>query len=430
VAIIQSISNPTGNNRQKYLGNRGLMVLIALLSAFVPLSTDLYLPALPGMTAYFNAPANLVNLTLMLFLVFYSLGMLLWGPLSDKYGRKPIILTGLAIYTVSSISCAVTANIYQLILFRVMQAVGGSSASAVAMAIVKDSYDGKKRESILAAVMSMVLISPIVAPVFGALLLKFTSWRGIFWALSFIGFLALAGTAAMNETIGRRNTGTIWQSWKRLEVVLKNPGFFSLLIVFSIPAIPFMAYLVSSSYIYVNKFGLSEQTYSLYYAFNSICLLLGPRLYIFFSRRFERSAIVTTNFLMLATSGFLICRLGGVRPWLFALTLLPATLAKGCIKPPGVNLMLEQQKEDTGSASSLINCTNFLMGSLGMLIISFDRGNLVLALGTVLITTGLACTILWLLIHKRPFIKQIPSPVSKNKTNPEERLSVFGNHSL
>ncbi|MDD4137096.1 MAG: MFS transporter, partial [Methanoregula sp.] len=110
---------------QKYLGDRGLIVLIALLSAFVPLSTDLYLPALPGMGDYFGVSANETNLTLILFFLFFSLGLLFWGPLSDKYGRRPVLLVGLTLYIAASIGCALSWDIWHLVAFRVLQARRG-----------------------------------------------------------------------------------------------------------------------------------------------------------------------------------------------------------------------------------------------------------------------------------------------------------------
>ena len=178
--------------RQRWLGNKGLIAFLTVLSAFVPLSTDLYLPALPGMTQYFGVPEYQTNLTLILFFVFYAIATLVWGPLSDRYGRRPILLIGLAFYTVAGALCAVAPNIYLLMLFRVLQAVGAGAAMAVATAIVKDVYRGKRRESTLALVQSMTVISPAVAPMIGALLLNLTSWRGTFWAQGVLGALVVA----------------------------------------------------------------------------------------------------------------------------------------------------------------------------------------------------------------------------------------------
>ena len=235
---------------QDRLGRKGLVIFLALLSAFVPLSTDLYLPALPTMTKFFHVPEYQTNLTLILFFIFYSLATLIWGPLSDKYGRRPVLLAGLSIYAVAGGLCALSTDIYLLMFFRVVQAVGAGAASAVATAIVKDVYRGKRRESILALVQSMVVISPAVAPVIGALLLNLTSWRGVFVTQALLGLLVIAGAAAFRETLEAGHSGSIAYTLGRLGVVLKNPAFSSLLLIFSMVSITTMAFISSSSYIY------------------------------------------------------------------------------------------------------------------------------------------------------------------------------------
>ena len=397
-----------GGRRQKYLGNRGLIALIAFLSAFVPLSTDLYLPALPGMSKYFQVSAEQVNLTLIFFFIVFAAGMLFWGPLSDKYGRRPILIAGLAIYSLAGFLCAISQDINQLIAFRILQAIGGSSASAVAMAMIKDVYDSRNREMILAWVSSMVLISPMAAPVLGALLLGFTSWRGVFVVLGVIGFVALSGSLALVETLNTRYTGTLSQSIGRLAVVLKNPGFLSLLIVFSLLSFSSLAFIASSSYIYIDGFGLSEKLFSLYFAFNALGMIGGPMLYLRLSKRFRRYSIIIAGFISTFLGGLLVYHLGSLQPWIFALCLFPATIMGSCIRTPGANLMLEQQEEDTGSASALMSCFGILMGSMGMTVISQEWGDTIRILGLMNILVGVLCLGLWLLLSNRPFVKQIP----------------------
>jgi len=398
----------SGGKRQKYLGNRGLIALIAFLSAFVPLSTDLYLPALPGMSKYFQVSAEQVNLTLIFFFIVFAAGMLFWGPLSDKYGRRPILIAGLAIYSLAGFLCAISQDINQLIAFRILQAIGGSSASAVAMAMIKDVYDSRNREMILAWVSSMVLISPMAAPVLGALLLGFTSWRGGFVVLGVIGLIAFSGSLALVETLNTRYTGTLSQSIGRLAVVLKNPGFLSLLIVFSMLSFSSMAFIASSSYIYINGFGLSEKLFSLYFAFNALGMIGGPMLYLRLSKRFRRYSIIIAGFISTFLGGLLVYHLGSLQPWIFALCLFPATIMGSCIRTPGANLMLEQQEEDTGSASALMSCFGILMGSMGMTVISQEWSNTIRILGLMNILVGVLCLCLWLLLSNRPFVKQIP----------------------
>jgi len=403
------ISALSGKGRkQKYLGDRGTIGLIAFLSAFIPLSTDLYLPALPGMAQYFQASAEEVNLTLILFFVFFAAGMLFWGPWSDKYGRRPILLVGLCIYTLAGFLCAASQDINQLIFFRIWQAVGASAASAVATAMIKDVYESRNREVILAWVTSMVLISPMTAPAFGAVLLGFTSWRGVFLVLGLIGLLALAGCLALQETLERRYTGTFCQSMGRLAVVARNPGFISLLLIFSLLSFSGMAYIASSAYIYIDGFSLSEKLYSLYFAFNALGMIGGPALYLRLSRRLPRRSIIMAGFAFISAGGLLVYLLGSREPWVFALCLFPATIMSSCIRTPGANLMLEQQEEDTGSAVALMSCAAVLMGSLGMAVISQDWGDTVKVLGAMNILVGVACLGLWVLLAGRPFVKQIP----------------------
>ena len=394
--------------RQKHLGDRGIVALIAFLSAFVPLSTDLYLPALPGMALYFEVSPDLANLTLILFFVFFAGGMLLWGPLSDRYGRRPVLMAGLVIYTAASLGCAASGDIHQLIAFRILQAVGASSAFAVATAMIKDVFNSKSREPILAMVQSMVLISPVAAPVLGALLLKFVSWRGVFWTLALIGLLALTGSLALEETIDHRNTGSMAQALGRIFKVAKNPGFASLLILFSLPGIFAMAFLAASSYIYINGFELSPQVYSYYFAVNALGMISGPMIYMRISRRCRRRSIIVGCFGAIMASGMLISWFGGLQPWFFALALLPATISASCVRTPATNLMLEQQRGDTGSAAALMSCFGILMGSLGMVVISLSWTNPILILGTMNFVIGLVCGALWLSISTKEYVKQVP----------------------
>ena len=403
----QTVTSNKGTSEQKYLGDRGLLIFLVFLSAFAPLSTDLYLPALPTMTTYFNVPEYLTNLTLILFFIFFSAGILIWGPLSDKYGRRPILLVGITGYAIASLLCAVSGSIYQLIFFRVLQALGGGSASAVATAIVKDVYHERKREKTLALVQSMVIIVPAVAPVIGALLLTFTSWRGVFIIQGILGVIILLGSIVFQETIEHRGSGNILHTLGRLGVVLKNPGFTSLLLIFSLSSISGLAFISSSSYIYQNDFGTSSQIYSYFFAFNALAMLLGPLIYIKLSNHFKRFSIINLCFGITILSGLAIILLGQSNPFIFALALFPATLAGSCSRPPSAYLMLDQQAEDAGSASSLMGSFATIMGSFGMIIISFNMDHLIPVIGGLNIILGLLSGGLWLAVTKTPLLSKI-----------------------
>ncbi len=387
--------------RQRYLGEKGLIGLLGLLSAFVPLSTDLYLPALPSMMAQYQVSEGEMNLTLILFFIAYGIATLVWGPLSDKYGRKRVLTVGLAAYIASSLMCALSGSVHELIVFRTLQAVGGGGVTAVATAVIKDVFEGRRRIVVLAIVQSMVLIAPAVAPVLGAALLQVTSWQGIFLVLAAVGAIALAGSAAMVETLEVPYRGSVLSTLGRLGVVLRNRRFTYLLIMFSLVSMASLSFVAASSYIYVNGFGLSEQEYSYHFALNAAGLIAAPIAYIFLSRRFDMWSVVGLCFAVISLSGILVCVVGDSAPLVFALSLLPATFAGSLTRAPGTNFMLEQQRTDAGSASSLIACTSLVAGSLGMSVVSLPWPDLILVLGSVNALIGAACLAMWLLLPKK-----------------------------
>ena len=374
----------------------GLIVFLALLSAFVPLSTDLYLPALPSMTEYFGVPEYQTNLTLILFFIFYAISILVWGPFSDRYGRRPILLVGLTCYTVAGALCALSPNIYLLMLFRVVQAVGAGAASTVATAIVKDVYRGRRRESILALVQSMTVISPAVAPIVGALLLNVTSWRGTFVAQAILGAGVVAGSIAFRETLVTRSAGGPLSSLRRLGVVLNNGTFTTLILTFSLLTIAGLAFVSSSSYIFQETFGLSSQVFSFFFAIYAVGLAIGPYVYMRLSRTLRRTSIITGCLGVTVLSGALVLLLGGRGPWLFTLLLLPSAISMSCMRPPATYLMLDQHEEDAGSVSALMGSSSMIMGSLGMVLVSLQLGGRVEMIGILNVALGLLCAGLWL----------------------------------
>jgi len=295
-----------------------------------------------------------------------------------------------------------------LILSRIFQALGGSAAGVVATAIVKDVYSGKKRGSVLAIVQSMVLISPAIAPVIGALMLKFISWRGVFWSLTGIGVVALAGSLMFQETIAERTNEMLLPSLGRLGKVLQNRGFTLLLLLFSLGAMSTFAYIGSSTYIYQDDFHLSGQAYSFYFSVNALGMIAGPMIFLWFSQRVHTERIILGCYVATLISGLLVFFLGSREPWVFALCILPASIAGSCIRPGSANMMLEQQKGDTGSVSSLMGCTGLLMGSLGLQLISGPWSSTIIALGVMTFLTAAIALIAWPFVIRRAV--RLPEP--------------------
>ncbi|MFA0228736.1 hypothetical protein BH584_20340, partial [Vibrio sp. 10N.261.45.E1] len=287
-----------------------MLFFLVIISAFPPLTIDLYLPALPQMVEVFNTDRAMVNLTLSSYFVTYAIGLLFWGPLSEKFGRKPILLIGLAGYMIASILCAMTNNIEQLIGARVFQAFAGSAITVIATAIVKDLYDGREREKIMATIMSLVIIAPMVAPVFGAFLLKIASWRMMFVTLAIFGAFATVLACCYRETLETKYQGSMFRSWGRMGVVMKNRSFVKLLVIFSITPMALMGFLAAGSYIYIDHFGLTEQQFSYAFAFNAFCASFGPTIYMKLSYRIPVPKVITGCFALLAFAGIFTLTIG------------------------------------------------------------------------------------------------------------------------
>ncbi|WP_441351419.1 multidrug effflux MFS transporter [Vibrio splendidus] len=389
---------------QPVLGKTGMLFFLVIISAFPPLTIDLYLPALPQMVEVFNTDRSMVNLTLSSYFVTYAIGLLFWGPLSEKFGRKPILLIGLAGYMVASILCAMTNSIEQLIGARVFQAFAGSAITVIATAIVKDLYDGREREKIMATIMSLVIIAPMVAPVFGAFLLKIASWRMMFVTLAIFGAFASVLACCYRETLENKYQGSIFRSWGRMGVVIKNRSFVKLLVIFSIIPMALMGFLAAGSYIYIDHFGLTEQQFSYAFAFNALCASFGPTIYMKLSYRMPVQKVITGCFALLALAGIFTLTIGDQSPWFFMFIAAPATLMAIIMRVPGTNLMLNQQDHDTGSAVALIQFFSMICGSLGMVLVSIRPESLIENLGFIQLSIGTLGGLMWLMVRNKEFV--------------------------
>lgn len=380
---------------------RWLLAHLILLSSFGPLTTDMYLPALPQMVDQLNASVSLVNLTLVLFFLLFGASMLLWGTLSDKFGRRPTLLVGITVYVVSTVLCALAFDVYQLILFRAFQAIGSGAAMSIAMAVIKDVFEGKERERALAISSILMAVAPIVAPIIGAGILKFLTWRGIFVVLTGIGTIALLGTLKMGESAPMDSQKGIIKTLGNLLNLLKTPGYALPLVPLSFLVLPGMMYIGASSNICITYFGLSEQVYSLYFAANALFLSLGPFIFLALRNRTDILRFFYLGFLLICISGLLAIFLGNKSPLLFAIAVAPSSLASSMIRPPGTNLLLTQGLKDAGAASSLMSFTFLFFGSLGIQFIALGWDNRIFVFGLLTLIVGLGCLISWPFVWRK-----------------------------
>ena len=390
------------NIDQKYLKKTGLIALVTVLGMTPPLSTDMYMPSLPKMAVYFDALPALVNMTMIAFFISMAIGMLVMGPLSDRSGRKKILILSLLLYMLASVGCAVTVNVYFMILMRIIQGLGAGGMVSLSIAIIKDCFEGQTRATALAVVQSMSVIAPIAAPVIGAMIIQISTWRTVFIVLAAISAACLLATFLFEESIHEDeiNEGGVIDSFKRIGVVARNRDFSGFLITVSLYSAPFMAYLAVASYIYEDYFGLLPTTFSIFFAINALSSVFGPLIYMKVN---SRASIKTTMRLLIIiglASAAAMLSVGRFSPFIFLATMIPFSIVTSYIRPFSTNILLDLVKGDTGSASALLNFMHTLLGSIGMFIGSLPWSSFIGGVGITMAGFMILTLISWIIVRK------------------------------
>lgn len=392
--------------KQKYLRKAGLIALVTVLGMTPPLSTDMYMPSLPKMAEYFHAAPVLVNMTMVAFFISMSVGMLVFGPLSDRSGRKKILILSLLLYVCASFCCAITMNIYFLILMRIVQGLGAGGMVSLSIAIIKDCFDGQARATALAAVQSMSVIAPIAAPVIGALIIQVSTWRTVFFVLAAIAAVSLIATIFFEESIHEDevNKGSILDSVKRLTVVGRNINFSAFLVSVSFFSAPFMAYLAVASYVYEDYFGLQPTTFSIFFAINALSSILGPIVYMKINSRLSAKKTMWGLIIIGFAAAFAMILVGSMSPVVFLATMIPFSVVNSYIRPYSTNILLDQIEGDTGSASALLNFMHTLLGSIGMFIGSLPWSSYIHGISITMIMFLALAALSWIYVIRSPKI--------------------------
>lgn len=347
----------------------GLIVIIGALSAFGPFSIDMYLPGLPALTGDLGGAAWQVQLTLSACLLGLAAGQVVAGPLSDSLGRRRPLLIGLIGYALVSALCALAPNVSILIMLRFLQGFSGAAGIVIARAIVRDRYKGADVARFFAMTMMISGMAPILAPVFGGLLLKVTSWRGIFLVLAMIGgVLLMASAFGLAESLPaeRRRVGGLRATLAAFRLLLGDLHFIGYALASGLAFAAMFAYISGSPFVLQEIYSVSPQGFSLIFAVNAIGIVVASQI----SARLV-GRVNPRRLMLLGICGSL---LGGMLLVVAALTgvglpgLLPAfflaVASIGFIGPNATALALVDQPQDVlGSASGLMGVLQFLIGA-------------------------------------------------------------------
>ncbi len=381
---------------QRRLHYGGLVVLIAIANMVPPFATDMYLPGLPSIASDFHASVSTADLTMTLFTVFYAVGMLIFGPFCDKYGRKPMFLLSALLFAVFSGACSLAGSMQTLILFRILEGLGGGGIASVSTAMIKDSFDGNRRRSILSVVQVLMTVAPIVAPLIGAGLVNAFSWRATFVGLMAFGLVTVAFSLPLQECIREeeRLQGPPLASLKRLPAVLQHKGFLAFCILFGLAPMAFMSYIALSSYIYMDLFGKTATQCSILLAIIGIPSLVGPAS-VLWMRRWSPAKAIALHLSLDVIARILMLVFGHRGAWVFMLCFAPMAFGSCLFRPVCINLLLTQHKTDTGSASAVINASSMVFSAIGIFVSSLLAAwNLTAAVGVMMAF----CTVLGIIL--------------------------------
>ncbi|MFM2483395.1 multidrug effflux MFS transporter [Celerinatantimonas sp. YJH-8] len=349
------------------------LAILGALMAFTSLSTDIYLPAMPQMSQELGGDAAL---TITGFLIGFAIAQLIWGPISDRIGRKIPLFLGMLFFTIGSTGCALSHNIEQIIFWRVFQAIGSCVGPMLARAMIRDLFARTQAAQMLSTLMIIMAMAPIAGPLLGGQIIRFSSWHSIFWLLVIIGILMFFALLLLPETLPkqRRSQTSLLIAFKNYYRLLGDLKFMSYTLCITFYYIAAYAFITGSPSVYISYFGIDSQHYGWLFAVNIVGVIgmsfVNKRLVKRFTLdRILHIAIIiaaiATTVLAIATK----LEIGGVA--IIIITIFGFFAMNGILSATTTAAALDEVPEIAGSASALIGSLQYGSGIISSLLLTF-----------------------------------------------------------
>ena len=376
-------------NSKKQNTKNYLLITLGLLTAFAPFVTDLYLPALPSLAAYFKSPDALVQMSLTMSMLGLATGQLFIGPVSDRFGRRNVLLLTLALFILTTILCILSPSVHLFNLSRLFQGMSASGGIVIARSISADLYSGKELKRFLGMISAVNGVAPVLAPVLGGFIMSVGTWKNIFAVLLAYGLVMLLLAIGTHESLPphRRSQNGIVGSLAGYVKLFRNKTYMLYLTVFMFSSMVLFAYIACSPFILQSLYSLTPMQFSLCFALNAIGItagcMLGARLSDKASLRAGGIAIFASTLLCMATlllqapvfaveAAFCICM-----------------FSFGLLQPVSNAKTLDAAGGNVGCGAAALGSCGFVMGAIVSPLVGL--GNMALSSSLTLSIGGLLC---------------------------------------
>jgi DHA1 family bicyclomycin/chloramphenicol resistance-like MFS transporter len=383
-----------------------LVIVLGLLSALGPFSIDMYLPGFPAIAQNLNTTVDYVSYSLSSFLIGVCTGQFIWGPLLDRFGRKPPLYAGLAIYILASLGCALSSSITMLIGFRFLQALGGCAGMIAPRAIVRDIFPVKESAKVFSLLILILGASPIIAPTVGSFMVTAFGWHSVFIVLAAVTAILLIVVIFLLPESKRPNPSFSLKPKPILLnffLVIKTPQFYSYALAGAVASASLMAYISGSPLVFMEIFGLKEHQYSLIFAFIAVGLIGSSQLNNFLLKKYSNIQIIKT--MLLTQTGIGVFLVAGTLSGLLGLngTVILVFLFLSCqgfIGPNTGALSMAPFSKQAGSASALMGAMQTCFGAIVSAVVGWLSNGTALPMLSMMMGCALLSLILLTIGHK------------------------------
>ena len=388
-----------------------LLVVLALLSSFTPLSIDMYLPALPVIAVDLRGTAGDIQLTLSAFMIAFGAGQIFYGPAGDRFGRRPVILSGLVIYVLASIGCAFAAEAGELVLLRFLQGLAACGGVVLGGTMVGDLAQKGQAARAMSLMMACTSIAPMLAPLIGGQVLWFLGWRAIFWVLAIIGVVALvAAWLRLPETLRPeyRQPLVLSSILRRFGELVRHRAFMGYAFTSTFQFSALMSFLSGSPFVFIEKYGIAPRAYGLIFGGMIVFMTLGSLLNAKFAPVFGANRILHHAVIVPAVVGptalvlgFIEARYGTIGLWPFLLCFAPQIATISLIGPNSMAMALQRYPHMAGTASSLMGVMQFGIGAVFGAIVGQTMDGTIAPMTTAMGIAGALCLVSHRLLVRR-----------------------------